>query len=145
MNLVETAGGIVTIGDLIVVNTRDSGLFAIPKGHRENAETIQQTAIREVYEETGIEPVIIRKLGIISRESTERSGETVDKNIHVFLMNVLRDTDLIDYECLAASEPNEGLGPALVTPDIAIANMHHAAEAAFLQTHFQPQTPQVGF
>ena len=41
--------------------SRDS--WGIPKGHIESGESIEQCAIREVIEETGITPVLICELG----------------------------------------------------------------------------------
>ena len=40
-------------------------LWSLPKGHLEAGETQEQTAVREVQEETGIAGSVIGKLGII--------------------------------------------------------------------------------
>ena len=62
---------------------------AFPKGHLEEGESEEQAAMREVVEETGLQnPRIVRKLGIVSRLSKEDSGETVFKDIHLFLMQI---------------------------------------------------------
>jgi 8-oxo-dGTP pyrophosphatase MutT (NUDIX family) len=36
-----------------------NGFFGFPKGHVENGETEKQTALREVFEEVGLNPVLI--------------------------------------------------------------------------------------
>jgi len=39
-------------------------LFSFPKGHREEGETLEQCAMRETQEETGLNVNLIKKLGI---------------------------------------------------------------------------------
>ena len=97
MNKAVCAGGvIVKIVDnnpkiLLVYyhNEPFSDNVAFPKGHLEEGESEEQAAMREVVEETGLQnPRIVRKLGIVSRLSKEDSGETVFKDIHLFLMQI---------------------------------------------------------
>ena len=38
----------------LLVYGKKSGKWGFPKGHQENNETVEDTAIRELYEETGI-------------------------------------------------------------------------------------------
>ena len=63
-DVIEGAGGIVerdtSQGRLIAVIYRDryGGEWALPKGKRKKGETWQETALREVVEETGVCPVI---------------------------------------------------------------------------------------
>jgi len=59
--------------------------WCLPKGHLEGKETPEEAAIREVFEETGIEGRIARKLGTIDYWF---SGETrrVHKVVHHFLL-----------------------------------------------------------
>ncbi|MFZ3301951.1 MAG: NUDIX hydrolase [Microgenomates group bacterium] len=57
------------------------------KGHVEDGETYEQTAIREVTEETGLTNLsIVKKLGVFSRLGSEVDGTLVDKDIHMFLI-----------------------------------------------------------
>ncbi|MDP2860835.1 MAG: NUDIX domain-containing protein [bacterium] len=97
MNKAICAGGvIVKIVDnapkILLVYFRDDpyrGNAAFPKGHLEEGESEEQAAMREVVEETGLQnPRIVRKLGIVSRLSKEDSGETVFKDIYLFLMQI---------------------------------------------------------
>lgn len=55
---VKAAGGAVLQTDQILLIKR-LGMYDLPKGHWEAGETIEQCAIREVEEETGIEQVSI--------------------------------------------------------------------------------------
>jgi ADP-ribose pyrophosphatase YjhB (NUDIX family) len=91
MNKVISAGGIVVRNNpnkqiILTIFTHINGL-GFAKGHVEKGETYEQTTIREVAEETGLtELEIVKKIGIISREATERDGTPVLKDIHMFLM-----------------------------------------------------------
>ena len=78
MNTAITAGGIFSkkCGDkyhLLLRKYPESGNLAFLKGHIEAGETIEQTAIREVREETGLKNIkIIKKIGKLIRQSTSK-------------------------------------------------------------------------
>jgi 8-oxo-dGTP diphosphatase len=57
-----------------------------PKGKAKQTETIEETAVREVREETGLQCVIIRKLGEARYPITSRKGATLQKTVYYFLM-----------------------------------------------------------
>lgn len=59
--------------------------WCIPKGHLEDQETKEQAAIREVFEETGLEAEITEYLGEVSYQFSQ-GGKKVAKTVHVFLM-----------------------------------------------------------
>lgn len=59
--------------------------WSLPKGHVEPGETTEQTAIREVREETGITGRITAPLGSLSYTFTA-AGRRVHKKVHHFLM-----------------------------------------------------------
>jgi 8-oxo-dGTP pyrophosphatase MutT (NUDIX family) len=98
MNKVISAGGIVVRNNpnkqiLLTIFTHIKGL-GFPKGHVEDGEAFEQTAIREVTEETGLtELKIVKKLGSYSKIATERDGTPVSKDIHMYLM----ETDKPDF------------------------------------------------
>ena len=59
--------------------------WCLPKGHVEAEETLEQTAVREVGEETGIQGEIISKLGEINYSF--RVGNTrIRKTVHHYLL-----------------------------------------------------------
>jgi len=69
---------------------RVKNIFSLPKGHKKKGETLQQTARREILEETGIVPnKCLGKIGYIIR--SEYGNPKVKKHIHVF---VFRDDAL---------------------------------------------------
>ena len=60
--------------------------WVLPKGHVEAGETIEQAALREIYEETGLDNVqLITHLGTILRERVKGNGDVEEKTIHFFL------------------------------------------------------------
>ncbi|MCC8035629.1 MAG: NUDIX domain-containing protein [Rikenellaceae bacterium] len=52
---VEAAGGVVENGRGELLMIRRNGRWDLPKGHRENGEQFAECALREVWEETGVE------------------------------------------------------------------------------------------
>ena len=58
---VNAGGGLVTNskGEFLLI--RRSGLWDLPKGHQEAGEAIEDTALREVEEETGLKGLVLGK------------------------------------------------------------------------------------
>lgn len=63
-----------------------------PKGHVEAGETWETAAIREVFEETGIEARIVSSLGRVEYR-IERHGQPVRKQVRLFLLEVIDEAD----------------------------------------------------
>jgi len=59
--------------------------WCVPKGHPEGNETLEQTAVREVFEETGIESEVIELLGSIDYEFYT-PDKLISKTVHHFLL-----------------------------------------------------------
>ena len=61
---IEAAGGLVTLPDGRILVIKRLGKWDLPKGKAEKGESLQETAIREVVEECGLEsdPIINREL-----------------------------------------------------------------------------------
>ena len=84
-----SAGGLVIRNlrgrpHLAVVRVRDE-IFALPKGHPEQGESMQDAALREVREETGLTAAPVEKLGDI-RYWYARDGDRVLKVVSFFLL-----------------------------------------------------------
>jgi 8-oxo-dGTP pyrophosphatase MutT (NUDIX family) len=60
-------------------------LWSLPKGHVETGETEEETAVREVMEETGIRGVVVGKLGTIDFWFVA-DGRRIHKTVHHFLL-----------------------------------------------------------
>ncbi|MFZ0902412.1 MAG: NUDIX hydrolase [Mycobacterium sp.] len=67
------------------VDRRGRMLWSLPKGHIELGETAEQTAIREVAEETGIQGSVLAELGRIDYWFVT-DGRRVHKTVHHYLM-----------------------------------------------------------
>lgn len=85
---VPGAGGVVLSldGHVLLVRYR-SGAWAFPKGHVEPGETLEQTAVREVQEETGVTATVWAPLP--ETHYTNDRGEA--RVIHWFAMRVAAD------------------------------------------------------
>jgi 8-oxo-dGTP pyrophosphatase MutT (NUDIX family) len=75
-------GHVVLIGR---VDRRGRLLWSLPKGHVEPGETQEDTAVREVAEETGIQGQVLGRLGSIDFWFTAE-GRRVHKTVHHFLL-----------------------------------------------------------
>ncbi|WP_037363565.1 NUDIX hydrolase [Amycolatopsis orientalis] len=60
-------------------------LWSLPKGHIEDGETVEQTAVREVKEETGISARVLQPLGTIDYWFVAQQRR-VHKTVHHFLL-----------------------------------------------------------
>ncbi len=67
------------------VDRRGRMLWSLPKGHIEQGETAEQTAIREVAEETGIRGHVLAALGSIDYWFVTE-GRRVHKTVHHYLL-----------------------------------------------------------
>jgi 8-oxo-dGTP pyrophosphatase MutT (NUDIX family) len=74
----------------LIGRTRRGGRlrWSMPKGHVEAGETLEQTAVREVREETGIVGRIIAPLGSFSYTFTS-DGRRIKKRVHHFLLHAV--------------------------------------------------------
>lgn len=87
------AGGIVLgdSGTIALVRNRKDTLWFFPKGHVEMGETLEETAVREIEEETGLESLeYIDSLGSYIRPKIEKDGSnstSIQKEIHMFLFS----------------------------------------------------------
>jgi 8-oxo-dGTP pyrophosphatase MutT (NUDIX family) len=64
---------------------RDGVTWSLPKGTPDGSETIEQTALREVSEETGLEVRILAPVGPIQYYFVQ-SGQRIHKTVHYYLM-----------------------------------------------------------
>lgn len=60
-------------------------VWALPKGHVEPGETLAQTALREVQEETGIAAEVVAPLGVTDYWFVW-DGRRIHKTVHFFVM-----------------------------------------------------------
>lgn len=86
----RSAGGVVVRGEqtIVIVPTRRGAqgqrVLALPKGHVDPGETPDQTALREVREETGVDAELVEKLGDV-RYFYQREGKRIFKRVTFYL------------------------------------------------------------
>ena len=85
-----SAGGVVyrqDEGELLIAlcGRTNTGTWSLPKGTPDDGETVEETALREVREETGLEVEIEAPLGDIEYWFTVAKGR-IHKRVHFFLM-----------------------------------------------------------
>lgn len=94
-----SAGGIVLRdGELLLVkveNLKGQVVWTFPKGHIEKGETLEQTAVREVEEETGWRCKITKPFMRV-QYFFQHDGILVRKIVHWFLMDALERTGKSD-------------------------------------------------
>ncbi len=119
-----SAGGLVVdehrrMGVLIgKLDRRGRLVWSLPKGKVEAGETLEQTAVREVSEETGITGTVLAPLGDVEYWFVA-DGKRIHKTVHHFLLRslggVLSDADVEVTE--VAWVPLGAISAQLAYPD----------------------------
>lgn len=91
MDKVISAGGIVYHNKEILMLKKKNGDWVLPKGRIESNETLEETALREVKEETNVDAVIMDYLGVTSYtfSNSYTNFEPVYKTVSWYLMKAL--------------------------------------------------------
>ncbi len=121
-------------------------LWSLPKGHIEAGETAEQTAVREVAEETGIHSRVLRPLGSIDYWFVAEDRR-VHKTVHHFLLEALggelsdEDVEVTEVAWVPLGELDERLAYAderrLVRRAAELISEHHETrcrETGYQQT-----------
>ncbi|WP_426447829.1 NUDIX hydrolase [Paenibacillus sp. S-38] len=91
-----SAGGVVyrkAEGGIQVQMIQDRyGKITLPKGKMEPGETVEETALREILEETGITGTIREPLETITYQFTLSGVGVVDKEVHYYLVEATGGT-----------------------------------------------------
>ncbi len=80
----EGSGG----SEVVLAGRHGDGTWVFPKGTPDGGESVEETALREVREETGLDVRILRPLGVIDYWFAV-PGERVHKFVHFFLMEAV--------------------------------------------------------
>ncbi len=81
-----SAGGVVIHEDEVLILKKYRGDWVLPKGRLENGETWEDAALREVYEESGVQGDITRYIGFVKYVYNHTDGAKVKKTVHYYLM-----------------------------------------------------------
>lgn len=94
---IEACGGVVLrviAGNPEVLVIFRRGYWDLPKGKREDAESLEECAVREVAEETGLSGIhIIQELGTTEHRYNEQ-GVTIHKTTYWYLMTADVESEL---------------------------------------------------
>jgi 8-oxo-dGTP pyrophosphatase MutT (NUDIX family) len=71
--------------EIVICGRTSDGVWGLPKGTPDPGETIEQTAVREVSEETGLQVKIVARIGVVEYWFA-RQGVRYHKWVHHFLM-----------------------------------------------------------
>lgn len=86
--IIEAAGGIVNNGTGDILFIKRLGKWDLPKGKMEKGESREESAVREIEEETGLKDVeLVEFINTTYHIYIERNGDKILKCTHWFEMN----------------------------------------------------------
>lgn len=86
--IIEAAGGIVSNPEGEILFIKRLGKWDLPKGKMEKGESQEESAVREIEEETGLKDVeLVQFINTTYHIYVERNGEKILKCTHWFEMN----------------------------------------------------------
>jgi 8-oxo-dGTP pyrophosphatase MutT (NUDIX family) len=107
---------------------RDAFTWTLPKGTPDGRETLEETAVREVAEETGLEVRITGPLDHIEYTFVQ-SGTRIHKTVHYFMMEAVGgDLDRHDHEFDQVRWIDFAEAPTILTFETERALVAHAAD-----------------
>jgi 8-oxo-dGTP pyrophosphatase MutT (NUDIX family) len=88
---VYSAGGVVFLGNSVLMLQKINGDWVLPKGKIEKNETSEQTSVREVREEAGIKARIISPIGETSYRFKNywSNNHVIEKSVVWYLMRAV--------------------------------------------------------
>jgi 8-oxo-dGTP pyrophosphatase MutT (NUDIX family) len=89
-----SAGGLVVrAGEVLLIATAGGRRWQLPKGHVEEGESPEQTAVREVREETGVTGEVVAALPSIDYTFVERGTRRIRKHVDYYLLAYLEGSE----------------------------------------------------
>ena len=81
-----SAGGVIVKGKEVLVLRKFRGDWVLPKGRIEAGETLEETALREVNEESGLTCRVGKYIGFVRYNYAKPNGIEVHKTVHYYTM-----------------------------------------------------------
>lgn len=110
--------------EVALTQTSRGPIWCLPKGRVEHRESLEEAALREVREETGLSGLIERKLRPIEYTYLSRSNDgnrtSIEKTVHFYLME-FREGSTRDHD-------SEVIDVRWFPLDVAGRLLHHAGE-----------------
>ena len=75
-------------GELLMVQEKQDNLFAVPGGWNEKFDSLQETAIKEVKQESGLDIEVKRLLAVFQRERYKDYPTVISEQVHYFLAEI---------------------------------------------------------
>lgn len=75
----------------VIIQSKE-GIYGFPKGHTEADETEKETALREIFEETGLRVELLQGFRTENMHTFEKNGETRMKHVVYFLAEYSEQT-----------------------------------------------------
>ncbi|HVG41950.1 MAG TPA: NUDIX domain-containing protein [Chitinophagaceae bacterium] len=92
--LIVAAGGLIYTDNQFLLLIFRKGKWDLPKGKVDNNQPLDDTALREINEETGAENVTIKSPLIITYHTYHQNNEAILKETHWFLMHCSHEQTL---------------------------------------------------
>lgn len=86
--MVVSSGGVVVLGNTVLLLRKLNGDWVLPKGRIEENETAEMAAVREVKEETGVKAEVLDFIGETTYDfrNSWNSVDIISKRVHWYLM-----------------------------------------------------------
>lgn len=121
-----SSGGVVINKNRICLLKTIHGYWVLPKGGIEEGENKEETALREVFEETGLTAEIQAYLGFVKYKYTSKDQGDINKTVYYYLMNT-EETRIIPLK-------KEGfVEGSFFQPEKAIQLVRHNSEKSMIQ------------
>ena len=97
---IVSSGGVIVWHDgnqykLCLVKRRNKKTWVLPRGRVEPGESLEQTAVREVKEETGAIGEVVRKLGVVRYSFVSSDGTLMNRIVHFYLMRFVKQSRFV--------------------------------------------------
>ena len=93
--IVQAAGGIVVNDEQQILFILRRGKWDLPKGKLDKGETLEQCAIRETEEETGLENVSLKKQILVTYHTYTEDGKNILKETYWFFLSIKGKQELV--------------------------------------------------